>query len=75
MNVKSVIHLFLKMSEEDIPDSPAVRIEVEHENGVIRSLEGEEARAWIEFVGRAIGYYRQVSKYIHPPDVEWNEHE
>lgn len=60
-----------KMS--DPPDSPVERVEVEHADGTVRYLEGEDVHLWVQYVGNALEFADEYGG--RPPEVEWKEKE
>ena len=54
---------------EDLPESPVERIEIEHADGTIRVLEGDDAHRWAQWVDS--GLYFASTHGGQPPEVEW----
>ena len=52
-------------------ESPVKRVEVEHEDGTVRVLEGKEAMSWVQWVATAINFAQQHGGI--PPQVDWRE--
>lgn len=55
----------------DVPEAPVTEVVVRHEDGTVRRLEGEGARAWAEWVARSVSFTREHGG--RGPDVEWEE--
>jgi len=53
------------------PESPVERIQVEHENGEVRYLEGDDARIWFNWVVNSINFTRKHGG--QPPNLEWED--
>lgn len=58
---------------EDIPDEPVTQVEVTHEDGTVRTLEGAEAQSWVHWVGKAVSYMQRHGGKV--PEVEWEQHD
>ena len=55
----------------EAPDSPPRRVEVEHEDGTVRVLEGDDAQLWVSYVSSALKFAHEHGG--RSPDVEWEE--
>lgn len=57
----------------ETPDSPVTRVEVEHEDGTVRVLEGEEAQAWVRWIGSIMGFAEEYGGKA--PSVSWEQYD
>lgn len=55
----------------DVPDSPVRKVRVEHVDGTVRVVEGEDAHAWAMWVASASTFASNHGG--DSPDVEWEE--
>lgn len=53
------------------PKSPVCRVEIEHEDGTVKELEGQEAKDWADWVDAGLSFY-SVHESRSPPDVDWS---
>lgn len=58
---------------DDIPDSPVRRVTVEHADGTVRELEGEQAETWVQRVARGLAYME--ARDGRTLEVDWSEYD
>lgn len=52
------------------PDSPVTRVEIEHDNGTVKRLTGDEATSWTRCVDAAVSEATIRGRDM-PTDVGW----
>lgn len=57
-------------SGDAYPDSPVSRVEIEHADGTVKELTGDDAQTWVEWVDTGVGL--AVAHGHSAPDVPWN---
>lgn len=55
--------------QDAYPDSPVRRVEIEHMDGTVKSVENEEARKWVSWVDGGVGL--RVVHGESAPEIDW----